>query len=97
MLRAPITQPIDAISSVALVLDGPFAHGFADRAEQRLLEAAGECCQRKAGRESLLHRRRPPTPPMSSDWRRRCLRAAVVRADRERKKQHEERLSTINS
>src|SRR6478735_4308227 len=42
MLRAPITQPIDATSSVALVLDGPFAHGFADRAERRLLEAAGE-------------------------------------------------------
>ena len=38
MLRAPITQPIDATSSVALVLDGPFAHGFADRAERRLLE-----------------------------------------------------------
>src|SRR4029453_16948303 len=38
MLRAPITQPIDATSSVALVLNGPFAHGFADRAERRLLE-----------------------------------------------------------
>jgi hypothetical protein len=42
MLRAPITQPIDAVSSIASMLDGPFAHGFADRAERRLLEAAGE-------------------------------------------------------
>src|ERR1700716_3024125 len=42
MLRAPVTQPIDATRSVALVLDGPCAHGFADRAERRLLEAASE-------------------------------------------------------
>jgi hypothetical protein len=40
MLRAPITQPIDTISSVASVLDGPFAQGFANRVEPRLLEAA---------------------------------------------------------
>jgi hypothetical protein len=42
MLRAPITQPIDAASSVALVLDGPFTQGFANRAEARLLEATLE-------------------------------------------------------
>ena len=40
MLRAPITQPLDAASSVALVLDCPHAHGFADCTERRLLEAA---------------------------------------------------------
>jgi hypothetical protein len=34
---------------------------------------------------------------MFVDWRRRCLRGAVVRGDREKKKQQEERLSTINS
>jgi hypothetical protein len=42
MLRTPKTQPIDATSCVALVLDRPFAHGFANRAEPRLLEAARE-------------------------------------------------------
>src|SRR4051812_47084193 len=97
MLRAPITQPIDATCSVALVLDGPFAHGFADRAERRLLEAAGECAQRKAGRQSLHDRRRHALEHMFVEWRRRCLRGAVVQGDREEEKQQEERLWTINS
>src|SRR4029079_1089633 len=97
MLRAPVAQPIDATTSVALVLDGPYAHGFADRAEHRLLEAAGECAQRKAGRQSLHDRRRHALERMFVEWRRRCLRGAVVRGDREKKKQQEERLSTINS
>jgi hypothetical protein len=97
MLRAPITQPIDATSSVALVLDVPFAHGFPDRAEQRLLEAAGECAQRKAGRQSLHDRRRHALERMFVEWRRRCLRGAAVRGDREKEKQQEQRLSTINS
>src|ERR1700750_2397596 len=95
MLRAPVTQPIHATSSLALVLDGPFAHGFADRAERRLLEAAGECAQRKAGRQSLRRRRRP-VECMFVDWRRRCLRGAVVRAEPEKEKQQEEGLSTMN-
>jgi hypothetical protein len=34
---------------------------------------------------------------MFVDWRRRCLRGAVVPGDREKEKQQEERLSTINS
>src|SRR3954462_6987591 len=97
MLRAPITQPIEAISSVALVSDGSFAHGFADRAEPRLLEAAGECAQRKAGRQSLHDRRLHALERILIDWRRRCLRGAVVRGDREKQNQQQERLSTINS
>src|ERR1041385_4881279 len=97
MLRAPVTQPIDATSSVALVLDGPFAPGVADRAEQRLFEAAAECAQRKAGRQSLNDRRRNALEHMFVEWRRWCLRGAVVSGDREKEKQQEERLSTINS
>ncbi|TQF30204.1 hypothetical protein UNPA324_11720 [Bradyrhizobium sp. UNPA324] len=97
MLRAPIAQPIDTISGVTLVLDGPFAHGFANRAEPRLLEAAGECAQREAGHQSLHDRRRHVLERMFAVWRRRCLRGAVVRGDREKEKHQEERLSTIDS
>src|SRR4029077_11428598 len=96
MLRAPITQPIDATSSVALVLDDPYAHGFADRAAHRLLEAAGACASRTSGRQSLHDRRRHALERMFVEWRRRCLRGAVVRGDRKKEKQQEERLSTIN-
>src|ERR1700744_3634668 len=97
MLRTLITQPIDAVSGVALVLDGPFAHGFAHSTELRLLEAAGECAQRKAGRQSLGDRRWHALKRMFVDGRRRCLRETVGRGDHEKDKQQQERLSTINS
>ena len=96
MLRAPVTQPIDAAPGVALVLDGPFAHGLAYRTERRLLEAAGECAERKAGRQSPRDRRRHVLQRMFVE-RRRCLRAAGACGDREKQNQLEKRLSTINS
>src|SRR3974390_1704232 len=54
------------------------------------------CCPRRYNRQQR-HCRRPALERMVVGWGRRCLRGAVVRGNREKEKEQEERLSTINS
>jgi hypothetical protein len=51
----------------------------------------------KAGRQSLHNCRRHALERTFVDWGRRSLRGAVVRGDREKEKEQEEPLPTINS